>query len=308
MGDENKRNKKSHLQSLSLQAAKIEEKYKQRRPVASPLRKRIKFFPPQQNESNEPKSPKLKVPIDVFEKRFSETDPVYYIESTQNTPGNYSNYVSSVLKNLKNFDEIDYRPAIINKYTYLDRTSDRKSLFLDLDETLVHSDFCHFYKKHDVYLDFKFESQNVTVPVLLRPGLYEFLDYCSSVFDVYIFTASRKEYADCIIDHIEKNKKYFCQRFYRENCIVIKNRVFIKDLRMFVNADLKDMLIVDNSLFSFANQLANGVLITSFYDDQNDKELLNVKNYLQNMKIANVEDVRTVNRKIFNFELIKEKI
>jgi len=67
-------------------------------------------------------------------------------------------------------------------------------------------------------------------------------------------------------------------------------------------------MIIDNSLYSFTNQLANGVLITSFYSDPNDKELVNVKNYLENMKIANVEDVRGINRKIFNFEVIKEKL
>jgi len=68
------------------------------------------------------------------------------------------------------------------------------------------------------------------------------------------------------------------------------------------------VLIIDNSLYSFNNQLGNGILITSFYNDPNDKELVNVKNYLEKMKFANVDDVRGINRKIFNFEMIKEKL
>jgi len=116
-----------------------------------------------------------------------------------------------------------------------------------------------------------------------------------------------KVFFDCILDYIEKNKKYFRQRFYRDNCVVIKNRVFIKDLRVFLNGNLKDMLIIDNSLYSFTNQLSNGILISSFYSDPNDKELNNVRNFLESMKMPLVDDVRGVNRKIFNFEVIKEK-
>jgi CTD small phosphatase-like protein 2 len=260
------------------------------------------------------KKPKLEIPsvgkkvsLEVFESRFSDKDPVFYIESTQNLQGNYFNYVSNVLKNLKNFDSIDFVPSVMKKAVCLDHT-EKKSLFLDLDETLVHADFCYYYKGHDIYLDFLYEHHPVTIPLIKRPYLIDFLDFCAEHFDVYIFTASRREYADCILDHIESKKKYFKQRFYRDNCIIIKNRVFIKDLRIFLNRDLKDLILIDNSLFSFTNQLSNGILITSFYSDPNDKELLNIKNYLGNMRLANAEDVRNINRKVFNFESIKEKL
>jgi len=234
---------------------------------------------------------------------------VYYIESTQNIGGNYKQYVSNVLHNLKHFDIIDFRSSILKHATYLDRSnSGRKSLFIDLDETLIHADFCQFSTKHDAYLKFTYESQEIPIPLILRPGIYEFLDFCEKHFDVYIFTASRKEYADCIIDYLEKGKKYFRQRFYRENCIVIKNRVFIKDLRVFLNSDLKDMIIIDNSLYSFTNQLSNGILISSFYNDANDKELDNVRSYLEKTRIFEVDDVRNVNSKVFNFQLIKQKM
>jgi len=214
--------------------------------------------------------------------------------------------VSSVLPNLKHFDVIDFHPEVSKKSVYLENTS-RKSLFLDLDETLIHADFGHFFKKHDCYLDFLYEDQPITIPLILRPGLIDFLEFCYQHFNIYIFTASRKEYADCILDYIDRDKKFFKQRFYRNDCIAIKNRIFIKDLRIFLNTDLKDLIIVDNSLYSFINQLSNGILITSFYNDPNDKELYNVKNYLENMRLAYVDDVRIINKKIFNFEMIKDK-
>ena len=69
---------------------------------------------------------------------------------------------------------------------------------------------------------------------------------------------------------------------------------------------MKDIIIVDNSLFSFANQLNNGILITSFFDDKDDTFLNNVKEYLE--YIQNEEDVRKINKESFRFEEIKEDI
>jgi TFIIF-interacting CTD phosphatase-like protein len=83
--------------------------------------------------------------------------------------------------------------------------------------------------------------------------------------------------------------------------------LYIKDLRIFNSCrNLKDIIILDNSLFSFANQLNNGILITSFFDDKDDTFLNNVKEYLE--YIQNEEDVRKINKESFRFEEIKEDI
>ena len=95
----------------------------------------------------------------------------------------------------------------------------------------------------------------------------------------------------------------FKRRFYREDCINIMNTLFIKDLRMFENCRLEDVIIVDNSLYSFANQLSNGCLISSFYNDREDRELFTLFNYLKN-NVSKSDDVRSVNEKIFNVNLI----
>ena len=42
--------------------------------------------------------------------------------------------------------------------------------------------------------------------------------------------------------YIDPENKYFRQRFYRENCISVKNKVFIKDLRIFVNRKLENLI------------------------------------------------------------------
>ncbi len=52
------------------------------------------------------------------------------------------------------------------------------------------------------------------------------------------------------------------------------DNLYIKDLKIFKNLDLKDMILVDNSSFSFCKNLSNGVPIIPFYDDKADKELV----------------------------------
>ena len=41
----------------------------------------------------------------------------------------------------------------------------------------------------------------------------------------------------------------------------------MKDLRIIANRSLKDMVIVDNAVYSFAFQLDNGIPIVPFYSD-----------------------------------------
>jgi CTD small phosphatase-like protein 2 len=78
--------------------------------------------------------------------------------------------------------------------------------------------------------------------------------------------------------------------------------VYIKDLRVFKNRDLKDMIIVDNAVFSFGAQLANGVPITPFKDDREDKEFIYLMNYLD--KLKEYEDMREFNREAFKMEQV----
>ena len=252
-----------------------------------------------------------------FEQNFKK----YYVDSSQNNNGNYDNYVKNALKLIS---LIPFRKLCINErikeiskkinFEKIKNNFDenKKLLILDLDETLIHSDLDFLLKeknvKYDEVLHFDSEEEkNIPLPVVLRPGVFEFLDYASKNFDLIVFTASDQQYADAIINYIEKDKKYFKMRLYRNNCIFIEPGLYIKDLRIFNSIkDLENIIILDNSLFSFANQLNNGILITSFFDDKNDTFLDSVKEYLEYIK--NEKDIRQANKDSFRFEEIKEDI
>lgn len=71
------------------------------------------------------------------------------------------------------------------------------------------------------------------------------------------------------------------RRLYRNDCVKV-NESYIKDLELFLDRDKKDMIIVDNSIVSFAFDLDNGVPINSFYGmEENDSELLFLYSFLE---------------------------
>lgn len=56
---------------------------------------------------------------------------------------------------------------------------------------------------------------------------------------------------------------------------------YVKDLRIFGDAvHPKDVLIVDDNIYSFAFNLENGIPIIPFYGEKNDKEMIKVIKYL----------------------------
>lgn len=89
-----------------------------------------------------------------------------------------------------------------------------------------------------------------------------------------VFTASVKEYADAILNHIDPENKLIHHWYYWESCRKSEadgNQIYVKDLWMFEDEfDLKDIVIVDNAVYSFINQLENGIPIIPFWYDKED--------------------------------------
>ena len=50
-----------------------------------------------------------------------------------------------------------------------------------------------------------------------RPGLFNFLDEMSSLYELIVFTCGTLQYAEPIIDSIENKKSYFDHRLYRDH-------------------------------------------------------------------------------------------
>lgn len=234
-----------------------------------------------------------------------------------NYSGNYSNYVACGLEGILKLSKLDFSIALKDPNLYenisseIERSflSEKKILLLDLDETLIHADFDEEFPSasYDTVINFKGDDEDISVGIFIRNGLHQFLEEVSKHFEIGIFTASRKEYADAVINYIDPSKNFIKFRLYRNNCINV-NGASIKDMRIFKDiVKMEKIVIVDNSIYSFANQLSNGILINSFYNDRSDAELINVMSYLLTF-ISPAKDVREVNKQFFNFEDILKQL
>ena len=178
----------------------------------------------------------------------------------------------------------------------LNTNSNKKTLVLDLDETLVHSSTeSPFPNRKNIVLNLKIKNLDYKIYAIVRPYLDFFLKEMSHYFNLYIFTASMSQYSKALLDIIDKNK-LIIKTFSREYC-QYKFGIYFKDLSIF-NVDYKDIIIIDNNPTSYALNKSNGIPIQSWIDDPNDKELIKLIPLLK--YLANVDDVRPIIKKIVN--------
>lgn len=134
----------------------------------------------------------------------------------------------------------------------------------------------------------------------IRPYCLDFLKIIHKFYEVYIFTASSDTYANMIIDILDPQNKYIRGILFRNHCLQTKKGIFIKDLRIVKNRNLKNMVIVDNHAHAFALQLENGIPIIEWKGDRSDQELKYLLHYL--IELSTVDDVRTSNKKNLKLE------
>ena len=178
----------------------------------------------------------------------------------------------------------------------------KKTLILDLDETLVHSSFTPF-EKNDIVLEVDIEGVIYNIYVLVRPEAELFIKTVSQFYELVIFTASISKYASPLLDILdkEKNIKY---RLYRDQCTFI-NGIYIKDLKK-CNRSLKDLIIVDNSPIAYTFDSDNGLPIKTWIDDPDDRELMKLVPILE--FLSKVKDVRKfIDQFVYNNKILYEE-
>lgn len=206
----------------------------------------------------------------------------------------------------EDYDDVDFDPFVFikrlpslheciaphTKYLLPRRTRHsrfRKTLVLDLDETLVHSSL-----DGDGIPDFTFNVHigpiSHVVAVRKRPHLQVFLETVALQYEVVVFTASQQVYAEQLLDVLDPTRRLIKHRIYRDSCVFWEGN-YLKDLTS-LGRDLAHTLIIDNSPQAFGFQLDNGVPILSWYDDDQDTELLKLLPFLE--ELVDSDDVRPI--------------
>lgn len=164
---------------------------------------------------------------------------------------------------------------------------EKKTVFLDLDETLVHSQPSPAPEKYDFIVRPMIDGERVDFFVLKRPFVEEFLEFLSNKFEIVVFTAGIEEYASQVLDRID-GKGLVSHRLYRDSCKELDGK-FVKDLSE-LGRDLKRVVIVDDNPNSYVFQPDNALPILPFIDDLGDGELKNLIQFFE--KLDEVEDTR----------------
>ena len=240
---------------------------------------------------------------------------------TQVKPNSYvPNFITSSPYNVNNpynqLHKLAFTPINKRKKLYPDdfllpqksaKFENKKTLVLDLDETLVHSSFIPF-SRSDLVLNVNFDGIYYNIYVLVRPWAEQFIKHFSKFYELITFTASIPGYASPLLDILDKERN-IQYRLYREHCTFV-NGMFIKDLKR-LNRNLKDLVIVDNSPLAYAFDSDNGLPILSWFDNPVDRELMNIQPLLE--FLSNTKDVRKyikkfVKNNVINYEIAHKVI
>lgn len=171
------------------------------------------------------------------------------------------------------------------------RDTERKTLVLDLDETLIHSMGREVpgIATHLVEVDHVDGISRVYF-VAKRPHCDTFLTQVSQWFNVIVFTASVKSYADPMIDWVDAGLGVVQKRLYRSHCVQ-SHMGYIKDLRT-IDEDLSRIVIVDNSPVSYMWHKNNAIAIEGWISDPSDEALLHILPLLNALRYTT--DVRSL--------------
>jgi Dullard-like phosphatase family protein len=164
----------------------------------------------------------------------------------------------------------------------------KRTLVLDLDETLVHSSFKPV-PNADFVISIELEGEIHHVYVLKRPGVDQFMKAVAEKFEVVVFTASLAKYADPLLDILDPQATVR-HRLFREACVQHYGN-YVKDLSM-LGRDINHVVIIDNSPYSYIFQPDNAVPIASWFNDPNDCQLMQLLPVLDAM--ADADNVCTV--------------
>ena len=134
-------------------------------------------------------------------------------------------------------------------------------LVLDIDETISHTmrlSFGNYF--------------------LLRPGVIHLIKKLYHFFEIDIFTAAIKRYADNIVDKLDPNDIYINYRFYREHCIYEGTKTVKKLVR--IGRELNKIIFVDNIKYNAKYNMDNLYHVSSWKDNVYDNEMIKLQDLL----------------------------
>jgi Dullard-like phosphatase family protein len=170
---------------------------------------------------------------------------------------------------------------------------EKKTLILDIDETLIHSKIT---TEEPLHPDFKanfipIEGENYET--MKRPYVDQFLDYVQKNWTIAFWTSATEDYALGILENL--GIKYWDFLYHRDNCTqgIIYNEEGMPDKQVTFKKlsklskrgyNLDKVLVIDDTKEAHTHNYGNLILISRFVGDLNDNQLLKMIDYLELIK------------------------
>ena len=183
-------------------------------------------------------------------------------ESINNNGNKNDNIIFFALPESEREDEVEF------KYT----------LFIELDETLV-----HYYEEGENYF------------VKVRQGTDEFLKTLHTFCEIIIVSTSSKEYTDIILENLNKEKKYVDNAIYKDLCDTNNSEINFEK----INRDIKKCIFICHDKKDFFNAPNNNVIeLKEFNGEEEDQEIMWVKEELIKLQNESNDDIENILRNI----------
>ncbi|XP_034211256.1 carboxy-terminal domain RNA polymerase II polypeptide A small phosphatase 1-like [Prunus dulcis] len=171
---------------------------------------------------------------------------------------------------------------------------EKRTVCLDLDETLVHSVTGPPPKNFDFVVQPKVRGKVMTFYVVKRPGVDAFLERLAAQYEVVVFTAGLRDYATLVLDRLDR-KRLVSHRLYRDSCKEMSGK-FVKDLSR-LGRDLRRVVIVDDNPNAYFLQPENAIPVRRFFYDPADRELERLLEFFEDEELRCCEDIRVAVKK-----------
>ncbi|XP_030081150.1 CTD nuclear envelope phosphatase 1 homolog [Drosophila hydei] len=197
----------------------------------------------------------------------------------------------------------------------------RKTLILDMDETLISSVILYRVKEtsdtgsehnrrykaksvlvQSVPYDYTFDIpiSDANVYVYKRPYVDLFLDRVSKWYNLVVFTAASEIYASRVLDFLDAGRNILDHRMFRQDCIEICG-IRAKFVSL-ARKDLASVLLLDDCPMENSFNVGNTVNIKSFRIGSQDNELLCMLPFLDALRFT--KDVRSILGRTTRYECL----
>ncbi|XP_051930048.1 CTD small phosphatase-like protein 3 [Hippocampus zosterae] len=172
------------------------------------------------------------------------------------------------------------------------RSTPESTLVVDLEETLMFGSL-NTIDNAEYTFHAAFQDHQYRVYMILRPHVKEFLQSVAKLYELFVYTCAKREYAEKILDILDPQKKLFRHRLYQDECACVLGH-YIKDLSI-LGRDLSKTVVLDNAPHTYPYHLMNTLPIKSWSGESDDRELQKLIPYME--KLSTAEDFREVLKK-----------